>query len=113
VQVAKKAIWAPERESDLFMNGDSPIGIATELGDLKIVSHGAVFDVVRQAWPGHHLQQLLPVLRQSRPAPHATSGRCVPRCSECRRPCHTFDCVRRRFCTCGMPVSSSCATRGG
>jgi hypothetical protein len=52
VQVAKKAIWAPERESDLFMNGDSPIGIATELGDLKIVSHGAVFDVVRQAWPG-------------------------------------------------------------
>jgi len=24
------------------------------LGDLKIVSHGAVFDVVRQAWPGKY-----------------------------------------------------------
>ena len=47
-QVAKKAIWAPEKHADVFMNGDSPIGIATDLGDLKIVSHGAVFDVVRQ-----------------------------------------------------------------
>ena len=46
--MAKKAIWAPEKHADVFMNGDSPIGIATDLGDLKIVSHGAVFDVVRQ-----------------------------------------------------------------
>ena len=59
-KIAKRAIWTPEKYSDLFMRGSSPIGIAMELGDLKIPSSPAVFDVVRRAWPGKYRYDFMP-----------------------------------------------------
>ena len=60
-KVAKKAIWTPEKDSCAFMKGSTPIGIAVDLGDLKIVSSSAVFDVVRRAWPGKYQWEYNPM----------------------------------------------------
>lgn len=59
-KIAKRAIWTPEKYSDQFMRGSSPIGIAMELGDLKIAASPAVFDVVRRAWPGKYTYDFMP-----------------------------------------------------
>jgi len=59
-KIAKKAIWAPEKYSEQFMRGSSPIGLALELGDLKIAASPAVFDVVRRAWPGKYKYDFMP-----------------------------------------------------
>ena len=60
-RIAKRAIWTPEKYSNVFMRGSSPIGIAMDLGDLKIVSSPAVFDVVRRAWPGKYKYDFNPI----------------------------------------------------
>lgn len=60
-KVAKKAIWTPEKDSAVFMKGSTPIGLAVDLGDLKIVSSPAVFDVVRRAWPGKYQWEYNPM----------------------------------------------------
>jgi hypothetical protein len=54
-KIAQKAVWTPERYSIGFMQGSSPIGIGLELGDLKIVSHPIVFEVVKLSWPGKYM----------------------------------------------------------